>query len=81
MTFAPFILAWTILRPIRGCCSKVLLPMTKTHFDSAMSGIELVIAPDPNDAASPATVDAWQSRAQWSMCRDFMTPRVNFIIR
>ena len=28
--------------------------------------IELVIAPLPNDWASPATVEAWQSRAQWS---------------
>jgi len=32
--------------------------MTKTHFDSAMSRIELVIAPEPKEAASPATVEA-----------------------
>ncbi|OPY40001.1 MAG: hypothetical protein A4E40_00934 [Methanoregulaceae archaeon PtaU1.Bin059] len=54
--------------------------MMKTHFDSAMSRIEFVIAPEPNVEASPATVDAWQSRAQWSMCRVFSTPRANFII-
>ncbi len=81
MTFAPFCLAWTIFLPIRGCCSSVFDPRTKMHFDSAISPIEFVIAPEPNDAASPATVDAWQRRAQWSTCRDFMTPRANFIIR
>ncbi|OPX66468.1 MAG: hypothetical protein A4E37_01958 [Methanoregulaceae archaeon PtaB.Bin056] len=80
MSFAPLALACITFRPISGCCSKVLLPIIKTHFDSAMSRIELVIAPEPNVEASPATVDAWQSLAQWSMCRVFSTPRANFII-
>jgi len=70
-----------ILRAIRGCCSKVLLPRTKTHFDSLISWIELVIAPDPKTAARPATVDAWQSRAQWSMCGVLSTTLANFCIR
>ena len=30
------------------------------------SSIEFVIAPEPKALASPATVEAWQSRAQWS---------------
>ena len=80
MIFAPFILACITRRPISGCCSNVFDPRMKQHFDCAMSPIELVIAPEPNVAASPATVDAWQSLAQWSMCRVFMTPRANFII-
>ncbi|KAF5042193.1 hypothetical protein DSECCO2_515180 [anaerobic digester metagenome] len=51
------------------------------HFDSAMSLIELVIAPDPKTAARPATVDEWQSRAQWSTCGVLRTTRANFCIR
>ncbi len=67
MILAPFFFASMTWRPISGCCSNVLLPIMKQHFDVAMSPMELVMAPEPKVDASPATVDAWQSRAQWSM--------------
>jgi len=81
MIFAPFFFACIMRRPISGCCSKVLVPMTKRHFDSAMSAIDWVIAPEPNAPASPTTVEAWQSRAQWSMLGVFKTARANFCIK
>jgi hypothetical protein len=33
---------------------------------SSNSAMELVMAPEPKDAASPATVELCQRRAQWS---------------
>ena len=53
----------------------------KMHFDSTRSRIEFVIAPDPKTAARPATVDEWQSRAQWSTCGVLSATRANFCIR
>jgi hypothetical protein len=41
-----------------------LLPITSSTSASAMSLIELVIAPDPNVVARPATLLECQSRAQ-----------------
>jgi hypothetical protein len=56
----------------------VLLPMTKSIFALSKSAKELVIAPEPKEAASPATVGACQVRAQWSMLFVPMTPRKSF---
>ena len=81
MIFAPFILACMIRRPIRGCCSSVLVPMMKRTSASAMSLIDWVIAPEPKAPARPTTVEAWQRRAQWSMFGVFMATRANFCIR
>ncbi len=81
MIFAPFFFACITRRPISGCCSNVLLPMMRRHFDSAISAIDWVIAPDPNAPARPTTVDAWQRRAQWSTFGVFNTARANFCIR
>ena len=50
--------------PIRGCCSVVLEPMTKTRSVWSKQATELVIAPEPKVSASPTTVEEWQSRAQ-----------------
>ncbi len=78
MTFAPLLLARTSLLPIRGCCSKVLLPMTKMHLASSRSRIELVMAPEPKAFARAETVEEWQRRAQWSTLFVFITTRANF---
>jgi hypothetical protein len=40
--------------------------------------MELLIAPDPNAIASPATVDEWHKRAQWSMLFVPNTCRASF---
>ena len=50
--------------PMTGWHSVVFEPMTKIASASPRSSIEFVIAPLPNARASPATVEAWQSRAQ-----------------
>ena len=51
--------------PIRGCGSLVLEPMMKIQSAfSVISPMELVIAPLPKDATSPATVEECQRRAQ-----------------
>ncbi len=50
-----------------GCATVVLDPMTKMQLASSNSRKELVMAPLPNAAASPATVGACQRRAQWSI--------------
>ena len=42
----------------------MLVPMTRNILALANSLNELVIAPEPKDAASPATVGACQVRAQ-----------------
>jgi hypothetical protein len=45
------------------------------------SSIELDIAPEPKEAARPATVLECQRRAQWSMLFVPMTCRANLFIR
>ena len=50
--------------PAMGCATVVLEPITKTHLASSSSVKELVMAPLPKAAASPATVGACQRRAQ-----------------
>jgi hypothetical protein len=64
-----------------GCCSVVLEPTTRTQSDCSRSGMELVIAPLPNDAARPATVEECQRRAQWSTLLVPSTARANFCKR
>jgi len=56
-------------------------PITKMHFASSRSLIELVIAPLPKVAARPATVEECQRRAQWSTLFVPMTARANFCNR
>jgi hypothetical protein len=53
-----------ILEATMGCWPVVLLPMTRMQSAFSISGTELVIAPLPNAAARPATVELCQSRAQ-----------------
>ena len=57
------------------------LPVIKKQSASSNSLIEFVIAPEPKVAARPATVDAWQSLAQWSTLLVLNTARASFIIR
>ncbi len=64
MSLAPFSAARFILLPMIGCASVALDPMMKRTSSCSISPIELVIAPDPNVAARPATVGACQVRAQ-----------------
>ncbi len=47
-----------------GCASVMLEPMTKIILAFANSAKEFVMAPEPKDVASPATVGACQVRAQ-----------------
>ena len=49
-----------------GWFSVVFEPITKIVSAFPISSMELVIAPLPNDIASPATVELCQRRAQWS---------------
>ena len=47
-----------------GWLSVVFEPVTRITSASSISAIGLVMAPLPNAAARPVTVDAWQRRAQ-----------------
>ncbi|MBA7713107.1 hypothetical protein ES703_122105 [subsurface metagenome] len=49
---------------ITGWASVIFEPVTKISSDFSISAIGFVMAPDPKAAASPATVEAWQSLAQ-----------------
>ncbi len=81
MILAPFLFASLILRAMTGCCSLVLEPMMKMHPASANSEMELVMAPLPKARARADTVEAWQSRAQWSTLLVCITSRANFWAR
>ena len=50
--------------PMTGWFSVVFDPMTKNASDRGISLIEFVIAPEPNVAARPATVELCHNRAQ-----------------
>ena len=63
-SLAPLALARMILEATMGCWPVVLLPITMMQSAFSISGTELVIAPLPNAAARPATVELCQSRAQ-----------------
>jgi hypothetical protein len=59
-----------------------LEPMMKKDFASfATSSIELDMAPEPKEAARPATVLECQRRAQWSMLFVPMTCRASLFIK
>ena len=81
INLAPLSLALTILDPIMGCCSMVLLPMTNIHSAPSTSGMELVMAPLPKALISPTTVEAWQSLAQWSILLVPIAALANFMKR
>jgi hypothetical protein len=59
----------------------VFEPVIRITFAFSMSPMGFVIAPLPNAAARPATVEECQSRAQWSMLFVPITARVNFWMR
>ena len=61
-----------------GWFSLVLDPVIRITSACSMSAMVFVIAPLPNAAARPATVELCQRRAQWSMLLVFSTARVNF---
>ncbi len=61
-----------------GWFSDVLEPVIRMTSACSMSPMVLVIAPLPNAAARPATVEECQRRAQWSMLLVLSTARVNF---
>ena len=64
MIFAPLRYALIMRFAMTGWVSLVLEPMMKMTSMPSISRIELVIAPEPNMAASPATVGECQRRAQ-----------------
>jgi hypothetical protein len=78
---APLALARMIRRATRGWHSVVLEPMTRMQAACSRSSRELVMAPLPRVAARPATVELWQSRAQWSTLLVPSTVRANFWAR
>ena len=63
-----------------GWASVMLDPMTKNILAFSKSAKELVIAPEPNVVARPATVGACQVRAQLSMLLVPITARKSFCI-
>jgi hypothetical protein len=68
--------------PKTGCCSVVLLPiMNMQRLFSAISRIELVIAPLPKLVTRPVTVALCHNRAQWSMLLVPSTCRVSLLTR
>src|SRR5450830_1129167 len=79
MRNAPFSSAPMTREATIGWFSVVLDPVIRIHDASSRSGIEFVIAPLPNALARPATVGAWQRRAQWSMLFVPITALANFM--
>jgi len=61
-----------------GWLSVVFEPVMRTTSACSSSAMEFVMAPLPNARASPATVEAWQRRAQWSTLFVPITARANF---
>ncbi len=79
MRLAPFSLtALMISLAITGWFSVVLLPMTRKQLADPRSWMLLVMAPEPKAWTRPATVGAWQRRAQWSTLLVPITARMNF---
>ena len=64
MSWAPLRTAFFRNVAATGWASVILEPITKNILALAKSAKELVIAPEPNEVASPATVGACQVRAQ-----------------
>jgi hypothetical protein len=61
---APLRAAFFIRRARTGCASVVFDPITKMNFAFSISGIELVVAPLPNDLTRPYRVGACQVASQ-----------------
>ena len=61
-----------------GWASVVFEPVMKKQSAKRSSVIELVMAPEPKALASPATVEAWHRRAQWSTLFVPITALMNF---
>ncbi len=81
ISLAPLRRAFFISRPMIGWASVGFAPMRKSVWTFLISPIELVIAPEPKDEASPATVGAWQVVAHWSMLLVLPAVRASFCIR
>ena len=65
MSFAPRLrTARLTYIPMMGWFSVVLVPVARITSANSISSIALVIAPLPKEAASPATVELCQRRAQ-----------------
>ena len=64
VSMAPFFTALFICKASTGCATVVLVPMANMHLQSAISPIELVMAPLPNEVTRPATVGECHNRAQ-----------------
>ncbi|OPY93501.1 MAG: hypothetical protein A4E73_00053 [Syntrophaceae bacterium PtaU1.Bin231] len=64
-----------------GCWAVVFDPVMKKRSASSNSPMEFVMAPDPNDAARPATVELCQRRAQWSTLFVLRAARASFMSR
>jgi hypothetical protein len=64
ISFAPFSTAFLRKVAATGWASVMLEPMTRKPLALPNSPKEFVIAPEPNDVASPATVGACHVRAQ-----------------
>ena len=75
------ITAFLMRRAMMGWVSVVLEPMTSIAFAVSRSSMVLVIAPEPNVFARPATVGACHNRAQWSTLFVPMHARVNLPMR
>lgn len=80
MSRAPFSTAFFTNVEATGWASHMLEPITKNIFARENSLNELVMAPEPNEVASPATVGACQVRAQWSILFVPNTARKSFCI-
>ncbi len=78
ITLAPRRCAFLMRSAAMGCDSLVLEPMMRTASAVSRSSNEFVIAPLPSDCRRPVTVEAWQSRAQWSTFCVPITARMNF---
>ena len=78
ISFAPRRRAFLMRSAAIGCDSLVFDPMISTASAVSRSSNELVIAPLPSDWRRPVTVEAWQSRAQWSTLWVPITARMNF---
>ena len=66
MSLVPFLTAFLIQVAATGWLTTGLAPMSSTTSacNTSMTGLDT--APEPMPSSSAATLDAWQSRVQWS---------------
>jgi hypothetical protein len=76
-SFLPYIAARFTKLERTGLISVVLENVTLIISEESISAIVFVIAPLPNAAARPATVELCQRRAQWSILFVFKTALAN----